>query len=98
MEMTKYKDTKPYQNMTDGQRVVLDNADNNGIYGGIRSAKAWKEKRAQLTPEELEEIKQNDKLNEWTSKWALLGIVTSVVLFGIVLVIGEMTGNPLIPY
>ena len=96
--MTKYKETKPYQNMTDSQRVFLVNADNNGIYGGIRSAKAWKEKRAQLTPEELEEIKQNDKLNEWTSKWALLGIVASVVLFGILLVIGEMTGNPLIPY
>ena len=47
---------------------------------------------------QLEEIKQNDKLNEWTSKWALLGIVASVVLFGILLVIGEMTGNPLIPY
>jgi len=96
--MTKYKDTKPYQNMTDSQRVFLDNADNNGIYGGIRSAREWKEKHDRMTPEKLEEMKQIDQLNEWTSKWILLGIVASVVLFGIILVIGEMTGNPLIPY
>ena len=96
--MTRYKETKPYQNMTDSQRVFLDNADNNGIYGGLRSARAWKEKHAEMTLVQLEEAKQKDQLNDWTSMWALLGIVAAVVLFGILLVIGEMTGNPLIPY
>lgn len=96
--MTKYNETGAYQNMTKSQRMVLDNADENGIYGGIRSAKAWKEKRSKLTPEELEKIEQIDKLNEWTSKWALIGMGAAVFLFCTLLMVGEMTGNPLIPY
>lgn len=96
--MTKYNETRAYQNMTKSQRIVLDNADHNGIYGGLRSAKAWKEKHAQLTPEELEVIKQKDKLNEWTSKWALIGMGVALFIFCALLMIGEMTENPLIPY
>lgn len=96
--MTKYSETGAYQNMTKSQRIILDNADQNGIYGGLRSAKAWKEKRAKMTPEELKQIEQKDKLNEWTSKWALIGMGVALFIFCALLMIGEMSGNPLIPY
>lgn len=94
----KYRETKSYQNLSDNQKLVLDHADSNGIYGGIRSGLQWKEKHDHMTPEEIEEMKQKDQLNEWTSKWALIGIGVAVTIFSAILVIGEVTGNPMIPY
>ena len=94
----KYCETKAYQNLSENQKVFLNHADSNGIYGGIRSGLEWKEKHDKLTPEELEELKQQDELNEWTSQWALIGIGIAITIFSVILVIGEMTGNQLIPY
>ena len=52
-----YSDTKPYQNMTEGQRMVFDHAEENGMRGAKRYTRddiaKWKEKRASMTPEEL---------------------------------------------
>lgn len=43
-----YSDTKPYQNMTENQRMVFDHAEENGIRGAKRYTKAdiarWKDK------------------------------------------------------
>ena len=52
-----YSDTKPYQNMTENQRMVFDHAEENGIRGAKRYTKAdiarWKEKRANMAEEEI---------------------------------------------
>lgn len=50
-----YSDTKPYQNMTENQRMIFDHAEENGIRGVKRYTKAdiarWKENRANMTEE-----------------------------------------------
>ena len=95
-----YSDTEPYQNMTESQRIIFDHAEENGMRGSKRYTRddiaKWKEKRAKMTPEELEEMKQKDELDMWTSKWFLIGLGVFLAVVCTMLIIGEKTGNPLI--
>ncbi len=95
-----YSNTRPYQNMTKNQRMIFDHAEANGRSGAKRRSDEevakWKEKRANMTPEELEEMKQKDELDKWTGTWMLIGLGIFLAVYCTMLIIGELTGNSLV--
>ena len=94
-----YSNSPAYQNLSDSQKMIFDYAEENGIRGSKRRSAEeiarWKEKRAKMTPEELEEMKQKDELDKWTGKWMLIGFGIFLAVVCTILIVGEMTGNSL---
>lgn len=95
-----YSNTRPYQQMSENQRMIFDHAEESGRCGSKRRSDEevakWKEKRANMTKEELEEMKQQDELDKKTGTWMLIGLGVVLAVLCTLLIIGEMTGNSLV--
>lgn len=95
-----YSNTKPYQNMTESQRMIFDHAEASGRCGAKRRSNEevakWKDKRAKMTKAELEEMEQQDELNKRTGTWMLIGLGIALAIFCTMLIVGELTGNSLV--
>lgn len=97
MKYNEYQDTKPYKEMSKSEKELFDHIGNTGFMRGnaSREIEAWKVKRASMTQEELEEMKQKDELDKWTGKWMLIGFGIVLAVACTLLIIGELTGNSL---
>lgn len=95
-----YSNTKPYQKMTESQRMIFDHAEANGRCGAKRRSDEevakWKDKRAKMTKAELEEMELQDELNKKTGTWMLIGLGIALAIFCTMLIVGELTGNSLV--
>ena len=95
-----YKDNDNNQNENKFLNDFYDYMEENGMRGAKRYAEAdiakWQAKRANMTKEELEEMEQQDELDKWTGKWMLIGIGVVLAAVCTLLIIGELTGNPLV--
>lgn len=96
--MKKYNEGPAYESMNKSQQGMMDYIEETGFYRGCASREmaAWKEKRVNMTLEDLEEMKQKDELDKWTGKWMLIAIGLVLAAVCTMLIIGETTGNPLI--
>lgn len=95
--MKKYNEGPAYESMNKSQQGMMDYIEETGFYRGCASREmaAWEAKRAKMTPEELEEIKQKDELDKWTGTWMLIGLGVFLAVVCAMLIIGELTGNSL---
>ena len=80
-----FSNTKPYQSMTESQRMIFDHAEENGMRGAKRYTRddiaKWKEKRANMTAEELAEMEM--KLEEKGRKGGIALIIGIAIFFSI---------------
>lgn len=95
-----YSNTPAYQKLSNSQKMIFDHAEENGMWGAKRRSDEevakWKDKRANMTQAEQEEMKQQDELNKKTGTLMLIGLGVALAVFCTLLIIGEMTGNSLV--
>ena len=97
----KYKETKPYQNMSGSQKAVFDYWDEHDAFKS-RKPKAmgevtvWKAEQDAMTPAERDKREDEIKLENRTAGVISIGLGIALAAIVAMLIVGEMTGNPLI--
>ncbi len=100
-KIIKYKETKPYQNMSGSQKAVFDYWDEHDAMKS-RKAKAmeeitaWKAEQDAMTPAERDRREDEIKLENRTAGVLSIGLGIALAVFVTMLIVGELTGNPLI--
>jgi len=83
-----FSDTKPYQSMSESQRMIFDHAEENGMRGAKRYTKAdidkWQEKRASMAEEEIAEMeakaeRKGDKMGK-----GFLVVVGAIIILSVI--------------
>ena len=79
------RDRGPYQNMSDSQKAFFDYTEEAGMYGGKRKAKAeaeaWRQKRANMTEEEIAAMEAEAEVKGTKmGKGFLIGVAVLFVL------------------
>ena len=97
MKYSDYQKTKPYQNMDDGQKAMMDHIENTGFYRGNarREIERWQRNRENMTPEELQTMEEKNERDRKRGTWWLVGFGIIVLVIAGVFLYGEMTSNPL---
>lgn len=100
LKFSDYQKTKPYQNMDNTQKAMMDHIENTGFYRGNarREIERWQRNRARMTPEELQAMELKNERDRKRGTWWLIGIGIIVLGMAAIFLYGEMTGNYLIPY
>ena len=98
-----YKETKPYQNMSESQKEVFDYWDEHDAFKSrkpkaMEEVTAWKAEQDAMTPAERDRREDEIKMENRTAGVISIGLGIVLAIFVTMLIVGEMTGNPLIPY
>ena len=99
--MTNYKDSKPYQSMSNSQRVVFDYWDEHDamksrLPKAMKEVTAWKSKQDAMTALEKEQREEEIRIENKTAGIVCTGLAMALGIFVIMLIVGELSGNPLV--
>lgn len=98
--MTTYKDSKPYQSMADSQKEVFDYWDENDamksrLPKAMDEVTTWKAKQDAMTASEKAQRQEEICLENRTAGIVGIGLALALGIFVIMLIVGELNGNPL---
>lgn len=100
-KIIKYRETRPYQNMSDSQKAVFDYWDEHDVFKSrkakaMEEVEAWKAEQNAMTPAEKARREDEIKLENSTGTIVAIGLGIALTILVIMLIVGELNGKPLV--